>query len=196
MRACGASASLARCVCMVALSLASCSPSDPPRTKETEPPAAAPLARLTSEGWGPLRIGMTLAEVTAAAGEDAHPEQVGGPDPEACDQFRPVRAPEGMLVMIERGHLTRISLSGGADVETQDGFRVGDAAGEIKAAYGDRVVISPHEYGVAPAEYITLWIRPMSDIEPRGIVYEIGDDGRVKHIHAGGPSIRYVEGCL
>ena len=27
-------------------------------------------------------------------------------------------------------------------------------------------------------------------------VYEIGEDGRVVHIHAGGPSITYVEGCL
>lgn len=37
---------------------------------------------------------------------------MGGPDPEACDQFRPERAPEGMLLMVEDGRLTRISLTG------------------------------------------------------------------------------------
>ena len=30
----------------------------------------------------------------------------------------------------------------------------------------------------------------------RGIVYEVGLEGDVSQIHAGGPSIQYVEGCL
>ena len=49
---------------------------------------------LTAEGWDGLRIGMTRAEVVAAAGEDANPEAVGGPEPEMCDEFRPADAPE------------------------------------------------------------------------------------------------------
>jgi hypothetical protein len=53
---------------------------------------------------------MTLAEVTAAAGPDSDPDSVGGAEPESCDQFRPANAPEGVLVMIEQGKLTRISL--------------------------------------------------------------------------------------
>src|SRR5690606_9883692 len=66
---------------------------------------------ITPDGWGPLRIGMTRAEVVAAAGEDANPNAVGGPIPEECDEFRPREAPDGVLLMLEQGVLTRISIS-------------------------------------------------------------------------------------
>jgi hypothetical protein len=87
-------------------------------------PAAEP-AVLTAEGFGPLRIGMSRAEVVKALGEDSDPEGVGGPDPESCDMFRPLRAPEGMLVMIEEGRLTSISLIEGSKVATDRGLRLG-----------------------------------------------------------------------
>jgi hypothetical protein len=54
---------------------------------------------------------MTRQEVVAAAGDDVNPAAVGGPDPEQCDQFRPERAPDGILVMIEQGRLTRITVT-------------------------------------------------------------------------------------
>ncbi|MGH7636221.1 MAG: hypothetical protein ACREOK_01115 [Gemmatimonadaceae bacterium] len=158
----------------------------------------APSARtLTAEGWGPLRIGMTRAQVVAAAGPDANPNAVGGPDPESCDQFRPRSAPQGLLVMIERDTLTRISLSRDADVATEAGVAVGDSAAAVLRHYGARAAVTPHKYQSAPAKYITTWTRgrpPASSA--RGIVYEIGGDDRIMHIHAGGPSIQYVEGCL
>jgi len=139
---------------------------------------------------------MTRAEVVAAAGEDANPDAVGGPEPEVCDEFRPVRAPEGLRVMIERDRLTRITLSAGAGITTERGFGVGDPAAPIKEAYGADAVVSPHKYSPAPAEYITVWRTAPGGPDARGLVYEIGPDGRVVHIHAGGPSIQYVEGCL
>ena len=152
---------------------------------------------LTSEGWGALRIGMTRVQVIVAAGRDANPGAVGGPDPASCDQFRPARVPRGMLVMIERDTLTRISLSAGSGVSTSDGFEVGDSAAAVVRHYGARAAITPHEYQDAPAKYVTVWTRgrPPAD-SARGIVYEIGGDDRVLRVHAGGPSIRYVEGCL
>ena len=87
-----------------------------------KPEAPAPAAAvLTAEGFGPLRIGMSRAEVVKALGEDSDPEAVGGPDPENCDMFRPLRAPDGMLVMIEEGRLTSISLIDDSKVETDRG---------------------------------------------------------------------------
>jgi len=95
---------------VLALSLAACYAEPPPPAKApAEPPAATTPAppvdtnAITSEGWGPLRIGMTRAEVTAAVGATATPNAVGGPDPESCDLFHPANAPEGMLVMLQRG---------------------------------------------------------------------------------------------
>ena len=62
---------------------------------------------LTPAGLGELRIGMSRAEVVETAGDS----NAASPDPEACEQFHPARAPEGVLVMLEQGKLTRISLT-------------------------------------------------------------------------------------
>lgn len=150
---------------------------------------------LTAEGWDGLRIGMTRAEVVAAAGEDANPEAVGGPEPEMCDEFRPTAAPEGLLVMIEQGILTRISVHEANGIATPTGIQVGDPGDLVLRAYGDRVIVEPHKYVDPPAGYLTVWEGDAAG-ERRGIRYEIGQDGHVTHIHAGSGSIEYVEGCL
>jgi hypothetical protein len=193
-----------------ALALAACggetpAPADPAApvpTIDAPPPAPAvdPNA-LTSTGWGPLKIGMTLTEVTAAAGPDSNPGAVGGAEPEFCDQFRPANAPEGILVMIENGTLTRISLVELSDLKTDKGLGIGDTAAAVKTAYGAAATASGHKYQDAPAEYITVWdggprAEPyVQDEAARGLVYEIDGTGKVGAIHAGGPSIQYVEGC-
>lgn len=186
--------------------LASCSADGPESSSGSVPSDTAlngraavtqPSARLlTPDGWGALRIGMSRAAVVAAAGEDANPEAVGGPEPDQCDQFRPSDAPDGVLVMLERDVLTRISVSRNADIATPAGFRVGDSGASVLAEYGARARVDPHKYWEPPARYITVW-RPLpSDTERRGIRYEVGSDGDIVHMHAGGPSIEYVEGCL
>lgn len=151
---------------------------------------------LTADGWAQLRIGMTRDEVVAAAGADANPDAVGGPDPESCDELRPERAPEGMIVMIEDGRLTRIAITGDTGIRTDRGFGIGDSAVAIRRAYGSDAVITPHFYRAAPAEYITVWSEAPPSPDARGVVYEIDTDARVLRILAGGRSIEYVEGCV
>ncbi|MDP2764107.1 MAG: hypothetical protein Q8O54_04635, partial [Brevundimonas sp.] len=111
------------------LMLAACGAPDPEPTPA--PPPAAPaepapgtpadMNAVTAQGWGPLRIGMTRAEVEAALGPDANPNAVGGPDPESCDTFRPERAPDGLMVMVENGVLTSLWLSRDATLKTDRG---------------------------------------------------------------------------
>jgi len=163
-------------------------------------PAVSTAPVLTPEGLGELKIGMTLAEVTATAGADADPDSVGGPDPEACDQFRPARSPQGVLAMLENGRLTSISLMRSSAVRTDRGVGLGRTGAAVKAAYPE-AVSSPHKYRDAPSAYLTVWTRkavPGDQTSPsdRGIVFEVDDKGVVDLIHAGGPSIQYVEGCL
>lgn len=200
---------------MIATVLAGCDQLQPQTANEPAAPApaaapattAAPAAAtpatpliVTAQGWGPLGIGMTKTRVIEALGPDATPETVGGPEPGICEQFRPERAPEGTLVMIENGSLSRISLIQGSTLKTERGFGVGSTAAEIKAAYGGAVVSQPHKYQAAPAEDLFVWANGGStdyvqDPDARGIRYEIGSDGRVMAVHAGGPSIQLVEGC-
>jgi len=201
-----------RIALLSALAFAACSPAsqeptgsglEGPAATETPAPASSATTNdaLTADGWGPLKIGMTLAEVTTALGPDSNPDAVGGPDRESCDEFRPERAPEGLLVMIQEGKLTRISLVELSPVKTDKGLGIGDAADTVKLAYGDAAKATPHKYQDKPAEYITAWAGgPRSepyveDEAARGIVYEVDGTGKVGAVHAGGPSIQYVEGC-
>jgi len=194
-----------------ALILAACSAQEPADAPVAETPvAAAPVAPaapdadvLTAQGYGPLRVGMTRAEVVTALGDDSDPASVGGAEPEVCDQWRPARAPAGVLVMIENGVLSRISVAAPATLKTDRGFGVGDTAAAIKAAYGPLAVAQPHKYSSPPAEDIFVWQvgapatagEYVQDTAARGIRYEIGDDGKVKIVHVGGPSIQLAEGC-
>lgn len=179
-----------------------------PPAATTPAPASANTNAITSEGWGPLRIGMTRGEVVTAMGPDANPSAVGGRDQEACDLFHPARAPEGLYVMIQRDVLTRISLHDNTTLKTDRGFGIGDSAAAIKAAYGANAHVQPHHYLGLPAEYITAWtstggatldehgwIPENTTPNARGIRYETNAEGAVTEIHAGGPSIQYVEGC-
>lgn len=162
----------------------------------------ATLNTLTPEGWGPLRIGMSLEDVTVAVGGKADPDAMGGPEPEFCEEYQPAQTPEGLYVMIEEGVLTRITLNDSSEVHTAEGLSVGDSADAVRAAYGGRLESMPHTYVTAPGEYLTVWSsgevtdNGTSDPNARGIRYEIGEDEQVQLIHAGGPSIQYVEGCL
>ena len=176
-----------------------------PPSAAANPPAQAaapaPEASLvTAEGLGPVRIGMSRAEVVGVWGEDAAPEAVGGAEPEVCDIFHPVNAPAGVTVMIQNGRLSRITLMRDATLKTDRGFGLGDTAMAIKESYGGAIVAQPHKYEPAPAEDLFAWSRGgstqyVTDPAARGVRYEVGADGKVKMIHAGDPSIQLVEGC-
>lgn len=196
---------------IAAFSLAACSPSsnEPApatpagATPTAETPAPSPAITfdvLTPDGIGPLKIGMTKDEVIAAAGDTRTPNAAGIPGG-GCTEFPPQRAPDGLWVMIEGGKLTRITIGEMSTLKTDKGLGLGDTADAVKTAYGAEAKASPHKYQDAPAEYVTWWkggprAEPyVQDETARGLVYEIDGTGKVGAIHAGGPSIQYVEGC-
>jgi len=191
----------------LALSLTACggephAPVTPPvetPAAETLPAAPVASAALTPDGWGPLRIGMTKDEVLAAVGDQRDPDAVGIPGD--CLEYQPKNAPEFLWVMIEAGKLARITIADMSTLKTDRGLGLGDTAETVKTAYAAAAVATPHKYQDKPAEYITVWTggprkEPyVEDETARGLVYEIDGTGKVGAIHAGGPSIQYVEGC-
>ena len=191
-------------LCSVALlALAACDAPESAKAPDAAAPAvmgdAASANVLTPLGYGPLKIGMTQAEADAAVGPP--PANAAEAEPSECRYYHPPRAPEGLLVMVEKGVLTRLTATRDSTVKTEDGVGVGADGEQLKARYG-AATVTPHKYQGAPSAYVTLWPgRPqlqgayVTDPTARGLVFEIGDDGKVAFIHAGGPSIQNVEGC-
>jgi len=192
------------------IALAACGGSDAPAptppvadaTAPETPPAATSAATsdaLTSQGWNTLKIGMTKEEVVVAVGDKRDPDAAGIPG--ECDEYQPKNAPENLWVMLESGKLTRITIADMSKLKTDKGLGLGDSAEAVKEVYGAAATASPHRYQDKPAEYITVWdggsrSEPyVQDEAARGLVYEIDGTGKVGAIHAGGPSIQYVEGC-
>lgn len=191
------------------LALAACNAPEPAKAPAGQAPEAVesasstPIAAaevLTPQGYGPLRIGMTQAEVDAAVGPP--PADAADAEPSECRQYQPSRGPKGVLVMMEKGVLTRLTAIRGSDVKTEGGVGVGYDGERLKADYGAAAEVTPHKYQDAPAAYVTTWPGAdrllnthVMDSAARGLRFEIGQDGKVAFIHAGGPSIQYVEGC-
>ena len=152
--------------------------------------AEAPSWRLTPSGWGPARIGMTRAQVTAALHQtlegDAFDNEGACVELVAADNALP-----GLYFMFEEGRLTRISATEPSQIATPRGMHVGSTAEEVRQAYGPGLSTNPHKYEEPPAEYLTFWLQPGK----HGVRFETDMRGKVEAIHAGGPSIQYVEGC-
>ncbi len=153
--------------------------------------AAAPKAQpyLTPDGWGAVRIGMTQMQVAKALGVVPRGEPVE-PDSRCVEQISDNHP--GMYFMFEEGRLTRISLGEQSRVTTPRGIGLGATGAAVRRAYPRGLKAEPHEYQDAPAEYLTFWTVP----KKRGVRFEVDGTRRVASIHAGGPSIQYVEGCL
>ncbi|MBB4797644.1 hypothetical protein HNP32_001368 [Brevundimonas bullata] len=185
------------------LALAACDAPESAKAPDAAAPAvmgdAASANVLTPLGYGPLKIGMTQAEADAAVGPP--PANAAEAEPSECRYYHPPHAPEGLLVMVEKGVLTRLTATRDSTVKTEDGVGVGADGEQLKARYG-AATVTPHKYQGAPSAYVTLWPgRPqlqgayVTDPTARGLMFEIGDDGKVAFIHGGGPSIQNVEGC-
>lgn len=178
----------AAALAIAAFTLAACGQPSRPET----PPEETPGADIVSQdGYGGVRIGMTIEEATAAVG---HPLALDPAldDDNACITFRLVESDqEGQpIFMAEEGRVTRVSFYQGATARTPEGVGVGSTGAAVRAAYPN-VREQPPPYDAPPAHDLVAWTTP----ERAGYRFEVGDDGVVRALHAGGPSILYIEGC-
>ncbi len=153
---------------------------------------------VTSNGWGGIEAGMTLAAAEAASGfvfETAgHYDGVVDPDEDgtiACNVHGLTNGPGDIGVFVENGIVTSIVVSGNgnANFRTDRGIGIGDSEAALRAAYPS-LEEKPDIYSEPPDK--KLFFR---DRNGMGIKFSI-NSGVVSSIAAGGQSIEYVEGCL
>jgi hypothetical protein len=153
---------------------------------------AAPVPQpLTADGWGELKIGMREAEAVSRFRLNV-PSSDDGISSEACRELTFPSGGPDLVVMTEKGRVTRISAHGKSPARTDRGFGIGSREADIRKAYGAALKVEPHKYDELPAHYLTAWTEPGR----RGVRYETNQQGVVTAVHVGGRSIQYVEGCL
>ncbi len=191
--------------------LCGCSPAAPQKTdtppaapaveaaapaRSTAPaPAAAPF-RLDFDGYGPVRIGMSIAEAERATGRTfTHVRYNDGP--EGCDLLwvEGDGPYEPLLFMAQNGRITRISAGARDDrptsIETVQGIGIGSDAAAVRRVFGGQLRQEAAPYVGPPSYDLYVWRTP-----ERGMRFAINPEGRVEDIYVGARSIQYVEDCL
>ena len=139
-------------------------------------------ARLTTAGLGPIKIGMTIAQVEQAGNREVAFE--GGDANAACASGA---LGSKLYGLFSKGRLTRIYVASRL-YATRTSIRVGDSQRKVLARYGRSITREPHEY-VRGGFYLKL------TVGNRRLVFDT-DGKRVTQMSSGRkPEIDYVEGC-
>ena len=138
---------------------------------------------------GPVRVGMTLAEATAAAGVP-----VEGPGtPVECSYATATGGPSGVRFMVVDSRIARIEVDRDSQVKTRSGAGIGDTEEQVQARYADGLEVSPHKY-VVGGHYLTLVPVDAADRDFR-LIFET-DGSKVTAMRSGKvPEVELVEGC-
>jgi hypothetical protein len=150
--------------------------------------AAADDWRITTAGYGPARIGMSVEEASNALGMKLVSD--GPVDTPECHYLRPEPAVEGLWFMVSNDRVVRIEVNA-PGIKTRSGLGVGDAEDRIKEALGSSLEVTPHKYVAPDGNYLTIW----SSNHKSAVRFETLL-GKVTSFYAGRvPEVEYVEGC-
>jgi hypothetical protein len=171
-----------------------------PETTTTTAERLSEDSKLAFDGIGPLKVGMTLAQASAAVGNpvEVNPEYVL----DNCAYAAASGGPKGLSFMVLRDaesdpwRIVRVDVDDESRITTVSGTGIGATEAQVKSTYGapgrtGKITVDNHEY-VEGGHYITY-----DDDGPAGLRMLFETDGqKVTRFRSGqqGP-VGYVEGC-
>jgi hypothetical protein len=149
-------------------------------------------SQVTLNGLGPLLIGMTVPEASAAVGVPIDVSEISDVD---CEYGTPAGAPEGLALMFLSGRLARIDVGSPATIATRSGVRVGSTETDVQRAYPGQIAVEPHPYDFdGTLHYLVFTPRNPGDAD-RLLIFET-DGNAVTSYRAGArEAVELVDGC-
>ena len=162
------------------------------------PPAPERLSessRLRLDGIGPVTVGMTLDEASAAAGMPLrivpNSDRVGTG---GCAYARPEGGPTGLSFMVLNGRIARIDVGGNSAIRTLSGIGPGSTEAEVHATYPGRISAQPNPYSGHRGGRDLLY-QPDDGSRHLGLLFQT-DGGRVGSFRSGlHGAVMAPEGC-
>ena len=153
-----------------------------------EPARVSDTTRVSVNGIGAIRIGMSVRQATSASGLELVPVGSLPPDEPECYYVRPRSGLRDVAFMVTDRRISRIDISN-PSVRTLSGARTGMTETEILDLYPGVTELTAHKYEPA-GHYLTVYPR-----SSRRVVFET--DGRVVTSYRVGkvPEVGYVERC-
>ncbi|MBD2043394.1 hypothetical protein [Microcoleus sp. FACHB-672] len=169
-------------------------------------------AKVTTQGFGAIRVGMTVEEASQAAGTQLVALDGKAPDvSQSCSYVKLPDAPDGLEFMLNSNRIVRVDLTSQITKEinnrpqlvdvtqeirtisTLSGARIGDTEAQIKSLYAGKLEITDHKY-IPGGHFMTVIPKDVEDSNSR-LIFET-DGNRVIYIRAGQlPEIDWVERC-
>lgn len=138
--------------------------------------------RITKNGLGPIEIGMTTNEASAALGFAVDEQVINEPCGIATISTR-----HRVSVLTTNGTVTRIYIHG-KQLRTRKGIHNGSTVARLRSRYAGRLVRRSNVYTGLPQYHLRQG--------NRWIVFDTSRRGRVAEISVGRlPEVRYIEGC-
>lgn len=170
---------------------------------ENSPPASAPThttltdaSHLELNRIGPIVVGMTLDEASAAHGKPVaiDPRTTRAPGwKRGCGHALAQGGPEGLRFMVMNGSIVRIEVGGGP-VATREGITTGSPVQDALAAYAGRIRVEPHTYTARTGGQYLI-VDQTSDGNPMSMLFET-DGSRVTQFRSGQTNaVMAPEGC-
>lgn len=139
--------------------------------------------------FGPIRFGMTLAQLERALGE----RLALAPAEEECEYIRPRALPPGTMLMLVGRRVEHVDVDSGT-VTTLSGIGIGSTEAEVHQAYPGQIRSQPHPYNGPEWHYVLF--QPRDSVDRRfGLIFET-DGTRVRSFRAGRyQPVGWIEGC-
>ena len=164
---------------------------EPEIVPEAAPPALTSDSTVTLRALGPVRIGMSVEEASAAAGLELR-RDLGRASTDSCHYVNAGPTMRGVSFMVVNDLIRRIDIDPPSPAATRSGVRIGTAEGDLREVYPDN--IQRADSAVTGARGWAFVPNDDSDADFR-IYFEV-EDGSVSRYRLGSrPSVDSLSGC-